>query len=101
MGSIRTPSLAFFLVLLMATSALPLVDASESEPMSIEGRIFSVSLDENTSYETSIDVPAQTSYDGFPLDVINETFTSGPPIKFSYRISAENFGTGVRTFEKL
>ena len=40
----------------MATSALPLVGASESEPMSIEGRIFSVSLDENTSYETSIDV---------------------------------------------
>jgi len=54
-----------------------------------------------TPDETSIDVPAQTSFDGFPLDVINETFTSGPPIVFSYRISAENFGTGVRTFEKL
>lgn len=48
----------------------------------------------------SIDVPPQTSFDGFPLDVINESFTSGPPISFSYRISAENFGTGLRTFVK-
>jgi len=49
----------------------------------------------------TIDVPAQTSYDAFPVDCINETFIPGPPYSFSYRVSAENFGTGVRTFVHL
>ncbi len=52
----RTPSLALFLVVLFATSTLPVVDASNPEPTILEGRIFVVALDQNTSYETTVDL---------------------------------------------
>ena len=48
----------------------------------------------------SIDIPAQESWDGFPLDCINETFIPGPPIKLTWNVDAENFGTQNRTFIK-
>ncbi|MDB2637192.1 hypothetical protein N9Y01_01470, partial [Candidatus Poseidonia alphae] len=56
MGRMRTPSLALFLVVLFATSTLPVVDASNPEPTILEGRIFVVALDQNTSYETTVDL---------------------------------------------
>jgi len=47
---------------------------------------------------TSIDIPAQTTFGGFPIDVTGETFSSGPPITFAYHVMADGFGTGLRTF---
>jgi hypothetical protein len=53
-----------------------------------------------TPDSNSIDVPAQTSFGGFELDCINETWDPGPPATFSWVVQASGFGTATRTFIK-
>lgn len=51
-----------------------------------------------TPDSSTIDVPPQTSFGGFALDCLNETFDGNAPITFSYVVDAAGFGTSVRTF---
>jgi hypothetical protein len=53
-----------------------------------------------TPDSSSIDIPAQNSFGGYPLECVNETFDGNAPITFSYICMASGFGTGVRTFIK-
>jgi hypothetical protein len=51
-----------------------------------------------TPDETSIDIPQQTTIGGLSISSNSETFDPGPPIEFTYRLTASGFGTGPRTF---
>jgi len=51
-----------------------------------------------TPDELSMDIPQQTTIGGLSISSNSEIFVPGPPIEFTYRLTASGFGTGPRTF---
>ena len=54
-----------------------------------------------TPTSTTIDVPAQVTFDAFAIDCAGETLELSPDTMFYYSVDAAGFGTAVRHFLKL